>query len=129
MLASAATTDGMRKFIEARIARVFVRTCPRCGLQFQKQDGCNKMTCHCGHVMCYVCRADVAGYEHFCQRAQCTKSPFGAVSRRHFPVRVLAQGRCAGSVQRWGDAIVLFRTARAPAAFSTVWRRLRVRQM
>lgn len=43
--------------------------CPSCATSFVKTDGCNKMTCPCGYVMCYLCRADIKkeSYQHFCQ--------------------------------------------------------------
>lgn len=43
--------------------------CPLCHVSFVKSDGCNKLTCPCGYVMCYICRADIrdVGYKHFCQ--------------------------------------------------------------
>src|SRR5947209_17814264 len=43
--------------------------CPICNVSVIKSDGCNKLTCGCGYVMCYICRADIrsSGYRHFCQ--------------------------------------------------------------
>ncbi|KAL8824549.1 MAG: hypothetical protein Q9191_004974 [Dirinaria sp. TL-2023a] len=89
-------TLSLRTTIEAARTAALKRTCPRCGLGFIKENGCNKMTCVCGYVMCYICRqgllakgAAAAGpegvrgvYEHFCQHfrpagggrcAQCEK--------------------------------------------------------
>jgi len=45
------------------------RTCPVCHVSFIKSEGCNKLVCVCGYVMCYVCRKDirVEGYQHFCE--------------------------------------------------------------
>ena len=41
-----------------------IRRCanPHCNTPFSKPDGCNKMSCHCGHSTCYVCRADITGF-------------------------------------------------------------------
>ncbi|XP_017780617.1 PREDICTED: E3 ubiquitin-protein ligase RNF14-like isoform X2 [Nicrophorus vespilloides] len=41
------------------------RTCPNCNLKIIKEDGSNKMTCMCGNMMCYVCKASVQDYTHF----------------------------------------------------------------
>ena len=84
-------TLSLRTTIEAARTTALKRTCPRCGLGFIKENGCNKMTCVCGYVMCYICRQGLAKssgteggrgvYEHFCQHfrpaggrcAQCEK--------------------------------------------------------
>lgn len=66
-------TLSLRKTIEAARTAALKRTCPRCGLGFVKESGCNKLTCVCGYVMCYICRQGLGrgegdqGYEHFCQ--------------------------------------------------------------
>ena len=66
-------TTSLRTTIEAARTAALKRTCPRCGLGFVKESGCNKMTCVCGYLMCYVCRQglsrDQVGevYSHFCQ--------------------------------------------------------------
>ena len=62
----------LRKAIEGARTAALKRTCPRCGLGFVKESGCNKLTCVCGYVMCYTCRQGLGGrgnegYEHFCQ--------------------------------------------------------------
>lgn len=61
--------DAVRIFVEKAMADAVKRTCPICHISFIKSDGCNKLTCPCGYVMCYVCRADIRddGYQHFCQ--------------------------------------------------------------
>ncbi|KAA8903142.1 hypothetical protein FN846DRAFT_62993, partial [Sphaerosporella brunnea] len=61
--------DAARIFVEKAMADAVKRTCPLCHLSFVKSDGCNKLTCPCGYVMCYICRADIrtVGYKHFCQ--------------------------------------------------------------
>ncbi len=66
-------TASLRTTIEAARTAALKRTCPRCGLGFIKESGCNKMTCVCGYMMCYVCRQGLGrdeggeGYSHFCQ--------------------------------------------------------------
>ncbi|KAL8676538.1 MAG: hypothetical protein Q9186_006950 [Xanthomendoza sp. 1 TL-2023] len=63
----------LRTTIEAARTAALKRTCPRCGVGFVKDSGCNKMTCVCGYIMCYVCRQGLGpreggeGYQHFCQ--------------------------------------------------------------
>ena len=63
----------LRTTIEAARTAALKRVCPRCGLGFIKDSGCNKLTCVCGYSMCYTCRQGVGrghggqGYRHFCQ--------------------------------------------------------------
>ncbi len=63
----------LRTTIESARTAALKRTCPRCGLGFIKESGCNKLTCVCGYTMCYVCRQGLGkgdggdGYRHFCQ--------------------------------------------------------------
>ncbi|KAI4250530.1 MAG: hypothetical protein L6R40_000130 [Gallowayella cf. fulva] len=63
----------LRITVEAARTAALKRTCPSCGLGFIKDSGCNKLTCICGYVMCYVCRQGLGpgeggeGYQHFCQ--------------------------------------------------------------
>ncbi|KAF3281681.1 hypothetical protein TWF970_002227 [Orbilia oligospora] len=61
--------EALRICVENAMAAAIKRTCPTCGTSFVKSDGCNKLTCVCGYVMCYICRADLKGigYKHFCQ--------------------------------------------------------------
>lgn len=61
--------DSLRIYVERACADAVKRTCPRCHLSFIKADGCNKLTCRCGYVMCYICRQDIhlEGYKHFCE--------------------------------------------------------------
>ena len=79
-------TLSLRTTVEAARTAALKRTCPRCGLGFVKDSGCNKLVCPCGYVMCYVCRQGLGrggnrglvrggneeegegeGYRHFCQ--------------------------------------------------------------
>ncbi|KAL2047014.1 hypothetical protein N7G274_001032 [Stereocaulon virgatum] len=66
-------TLSLRTTIEAARTAALKRTCPRCGLAFIKDSGCNKLTCVCGYAMCYICRQGLGkgeggeGYRHFCQ--------------------------------------------------------------
>lgn len=54
-----------RRARDEALSQVVVRTCP-CGKEFVKEDGCNKVVCVCGSVLCYLCRAVIPGYSHFC---------------------------------------------------------------
>jgi len=66
----------LRQTVEEAMSEAKIRRCanPHCNTPFSKPDGCNKMSCHCGHSTCYVCRADITdiGYRHFCNKAACS---------------------------------------------------------
>ncbi|KNC99495.1 uncharacterized protein SPPG_04890 [Spizellomyces punctatus DAOM BR117] len=51
--------------IEEAMTEALLRECHSCKKKFYKEEGCNKMTCTCGAVMCYVCRQPVRDYTHF----------------------------------------------------------------
>uniref|UniRef100_A0A914KZI8 RING-type domain-containing protein n=1 Tax=Meloidogyne incognita TaxID=6306 RepID=A0A914KZI8_MELIC len=53
--------------IEKKINEAVVRKCPRCGVQFVKEKGCNHVTCRCGMTQCYLCRQTEIKHDHFCQ--------------------------------------------------------------
>jgi len=56
------------RFIEERMTDALIRTCPRCSKKFVKEIGCNKMTCTCGAMICYLCKKQIRGYGHFKDR-------------------------------------------------------------
>ncbi|KAL1919560.1 uncharacterized protein VTP21DRAFT_2253 [Calcarisporiella thermophila] len=60
--------EGMQRYIERAMTGAIKRTCPKCYRSFQKEEGCNKLTCHCNFVMCYVCGQGIQdqGYAHYC---------------------------------------------------------------
>ena len=64
-----------RVSVEEAMTNARVRTCPKptCKKRFYKIDGCNKITCSCRTLICYVCRSDITkvGYKHFCQKPHC----------------------------------------------------------
>lgn len=67
------TALSLRTAIESARTAALKRTCPQCGVGFIKDSGCNKLTCKCGHIMCYICRQALSrysggeAYTHFCQ--------------------------------------------------------------
>ena len=63
--------------LQEAASEAVIRRCPRCKSRFVKQDGCNRMTCAtsgCGTLSCYLCKDEIAGYEHFCKNME-RKSP------------------------------------------------------
>jgi TRIAD3 protein (E3 ubiquitin-protein ligase RNF216) len=63
-----------RLSMEDAMTEAKIRKCPKCGLCFLKSEGCNKMTCKCGTLTCYICREEIdkkTGYAHFCQAFNC----------------------------------------------------------
>jgi hypothetical protein len=47
-------------------AQARLRICSKCKTSLYKEEGCNKVTCRCGTLMCYVCKGKITGYNHFC---------------------------------------------------------------
>lgn len=58
-------TEQARLMLEEKMTEALIRKCHKCGRPFFKEDGCNKITCPCGAVVCYVCDTPVTGYDHF----------------------------------------------------------------
>lgn len=56
-----------RREVEEAMTKALVRTCPKCGVSIVKSDGCNKIRCRCGTLICDVCKADITStaYSHF----------------------------------------------------------------
>ena len=56
-----------RHAVEEAMTKALLKTCPKCGKQILKQDGCNKVVCFCGGMMCDYCGKDITkdGYNHF----------------------------------------------------------------
>ncbi|KAJ1451929.1 hypothetical protein M885DRAFT_528338 [Pelagophyceae sp. CCMP2097] len=95
-----------RRKVEEAMTAARVRSCPRCKAHFYKSEGCNKMTCSCGAIVCYVCCAVIdhaVGYAHFCQEPHCDHSKcnkcilFSKADEDHEAMRraALAQGGAA----------------------------------
>jgi hypothetical protein len=55
-----------RLTIEERMTEARLRICSKCKTSLYKDEGCNKVVCRCGQLMCYVCKGKIAGYQHFC---------------------------------------------------------------
>jgi hypothetical protein len=51
--------------IEEAMTEALLRNCNKCNNRFIKEDGCNKMTCPCGNLQCYICSQNITGYDHF----------------------------------------------------------------
>jgi TRIAD3 protein (E3 ubiquitin-protein ligase RNF216) len=51
--------------VEEAMTDALVRKCNSCKKPFLKEGGCNKMTCQCGNVQCFLCSKNVADYSHF----------------------------------------------------------------
>lgn len=58
--------DGIRLKIEEKITNGMLRKCPTCKKSIVKESGCNKMTCSCGTIFCYICDNKIQNYSHFC---------------------------------------------------------------
>ena len=63
------STDTKKRLtIEEKMTEIRIRTCHKCKTRFFKTEGCNKMTCRCGALMCYICREAIPasiGYSIF----------------------------------------------------------------
>jgi len=59
-----------RREAEERMAAAVIRRCSKCKSPMIKEEGCNKLTCQCGAIMCYICRQTITGYDHFCQHVR-----------------------------------------------------------
>ncbi|KAK1733860.1 E3 ubiquitin-protein ligase, RNF216-like [Skeletonema marinoi] len=53
------------------MSRACTRSCPHCGQDYMKSDGCNKIRCKCGKLSCYLCGEKIADYSHFCDKMRC----------------------------------------------------------
>ena len=47
------------------MSAALIQVCNRCKKPFVKLSGCNKMTCSCGNLQCYVCGQNIKDYTHF----------------------------------------------------------------
>ena len=61
--------------------------CPRCNTPVEKNDGCNHMTCRCGHHYCWACRrpwmehSRATGGSYYCRLAPPSRGPTGPATR------------------------------------------------
>lgn len=56
-----------RHVVEEARTLALLRTCPKCQVKILKDDGCNKVVCTCGGMLCDFCGKDISGtgYVHF----------------------------------------------------------------
>lgn len=47
-----------RHVLEEARTEALLRTCPKCKVKILKSDGCNKVTCPCGGMLCDYCGSD-----------------------------------------------------------------------
>jgi E3 ubiquitin-protein ligase RNF216 len=47
------------------MSAALIQKCNKCSKPFVKLLGCNKMTCNCGNLQCYVCGESIKDYRHF----------------------------------------------------------------
>ncbi|XP_043945361.1 E3 ubiquitin-protein ligase RNF216-like [Protopterus annectens] len=64
-----------RTNFEERMTAARVRKCHKCATSLIKCGGCNRLSCRCGAQLCYVCRAPINGYDHFCQHPRSPGAP------------------------------------------------------
>ncbi|OCT63962.1 ring finger protein 216 L homeolog isoform X1 [Xenopus laevis] len=64
-----------RTFIEEKMTAACVRKCHVCATELIKAEGCNRLSCRCGAQICYLCRAPINGYDHFCQHPHSPGAP------------------------------------------------------
>ncbi|XP_012288793.1 hyphally regulated cell wall protein 3 [Orussus abietinus] len=57
--------EDARHHLEESMTRALIRNCYKCQRPFFKEEGCNKMQCPCGAMMCYICNKPVKDYTHF----------------------------------------------------------------
>uniref|UniRef100_A0A0C9QJK2 Rnf216_1 protein n=3 Tax=Fopius arisanus TaxID=64838 RepID=A0A0C9QJK2_9HYME len=57
--------DKARKYIEEKMTEALARKCYNCKKAYFKEEGCNKITCPCGAIMCYLCDKKIRDYSHF----------------------------------------------------------------
>ena len=66
-----ADTDKIKRIIDGVIDDALIHNCPKCFMKYNKEDGCNLMTCPgCGSYSCYICNSVVIPvnglkYQHF----------------------------------------------------------------
>ncbi len=60
-----------RQEIENKMTEALILNCSRCKKSILKESGCNKITCVCRTINCYICKSVITGYAHFCNIKNC----------------------------------------------------------
>nr|XP_003702178.1 PREDICTED: uncharacterized protein LOC100878368 [Megachile rotundata] len=58
-------SEKARLVLEEKMTEALVRKCYKCSKPYFKADGCNKIICQCGAMMCYICDTAIDSYAHF----------------------------------------------------------------
>lgn len=55
------------RVIDIAMTNARIRHCPKCGKGIIKEEGCNRISCHCKANFCYCCEKDITDitYGHF----------------------------------------------------------------
>lgn len=75
-----------RQEIEEKMTNALIVKCAKCSKSIFKNEGCNKITCVCGTLNCYVCKKLISkqeGYNHFCSDHNCVKKNGGKCDKCH----------------------------------------------
>jgi hypothetical protein len=75
--------ESAKHLVEEAMSAALIQTCNKCKKPFIKDYGCNKMSCSCGNLQCYVCGQSIHDYAHFDRsRPDGTKCPLHDNARR-----------------------------------------------
>lgn len=64
-------SQNKRQEIENKMSEALILNCNKCKKPIVKWDGCNKITCVCKALNCYICKGLIKDYTHFCNKMKC----------------------------------------------------------